>query len=180
MPTVTEIFETMDYGPAPESDAEARAWLAGHRATFGHFIGGAWTKPGTTFDVTDPSTNARLARVTQGTAKDVDAAVAAARKEGIDASGPWPADSVFNRAIAGEFDVVLALYHDQGHIAIKVHDFHGSTTATLGLSFVRTSVDHGTAFDIAGKPGPDGKGLADPASLLAAIEQAHALSQGAA
>ena len=85
MPTVTEIFETMDYGPAPEGDAEARAWLAGHRAVFGHFIGGTWTKPGTTFDVADPSTNARLARVTQGTSKDVDAAVAAARK----AFGPW-------------------------------------------------------------------------------------------
>jgi aldehyde dehydrogenase (NAD+) len=85
MPTVTEIFETMDYGPAPEGDAEARAWLAAHTATFGHFIAGAWTKPGTTFAVTDPSTNALLARVTQGSAKDVDAAVAAARK----AFGPW-------------------------------------------------------------------------------------------
>jgi aldehyde dehydrogenase (NAD+) len=82
---VTEIFETMDYGPAPEGDAEARAWLAAHTATFGHFIAGAWTKPGTTFAVTDPSTNALLARVTQGSAKDVDAAVAAARK----AFGPW-------------------------------------------------------------------------------------------
>ena len=85
MPTVTEIFETMDYGPALEGDAEARAWLAGHRGTFGHFIAGAWTKPGALFDVLDPSTNARLARVTQGTGRDVDAAVAAARK----AFGPW-------------------------------------------------------------------------------------------
>lgn len=85
MPNVTEIFETMDYGPAPEGDAEARAWLAAHTATFGHFIAGAWTRPGTTFAVTDPSTNALLARVTQGSAKDVDAAVAAARK----AFGPW-------------------------------------------------------------------------------------------
>jgi 4-hydroxythreonine-4-phosphate dehydrogenase len=99
-------------------------------------------------------------------------AVAAARAEGVDASGPWPADSVFNRAIAGEFDVVLALYHDQGHIAIKVHDFHGSTTATLGIPFVRTSVDHGTAFDIAGQ------GRADPRSLFAAIEAAETLIDG--
>jgi 4-hydroxythreonine-4-phosphate dehydrogenase len=99
-------------------------------------------------------------------------AVAAARSEGIDASGPWPADSVFNRAIAGEFDVVLALYHDQGHIAIKVHDFHGSTTATLGIPFVRTSVDHGTAFDIAGR------GVADPRSLAAAVVAAEALIEG--
>jgi 4-phospho-D-threonate 3-dehydrogenase / 4-phospho-D-erythronate 3-dehydrogenase len=99
-------------------------------------------------------------------------AVAAARAEGIDATGPWPADSVFNRAIDGAFDVVLALYHDQGHIAIKVHDFHHSTTATLGIPFVRTSVDHGTAFDIAGQ------GRADPRSLAAAIAAAEALVAG--
>ncbi len=96
-------------------------------------------------------------------------AVADARALGLDASGPWPADSVFTRAIDGEFDVVLALYHDQGHIAIKVHDFHASTTATLGIPFVRTSVDHGTAFDIAGH------GRADPRSLVAAIAAAEAL-----
>jgi 4-hydroxythreonine-4-phosphate dehydrogenase len=86
-------------------------------------------------------------------------AVAAAKVEGIDAHGPLPADSVFNRAIEGEFDVVLALYHDQGHIAIKVHNFHQSTTATLGIPFVRTSVDHGTAFDIAGQGRADSRGL---------------------
>ena len=80
MATVAEIFETMEYGPAPESDSPARAWLASHNATFGHFIGGAWTKPGKTFDVIDPSTSKRLAKVTQGTSQDVDAAVAAARK----------------------------------------------------------------------------------------------------
>jgi len=99
-------------------------------------------------------------------------AVADARAEGLNVSGPWPADSVFNRAIDGEFDVVLALYHDQGHIAIKVHDFHASTTATLGIPFVRTSVDHGTAFDIAGR------GVADPRSLGAAIDAAEALIDG--
>lgn len=99
-------------------------------------------------------------------------AVTAARHEGLDVSGPWPADSVFNRAIDGEFDVVLALYHDQGHIAIKVHDFHASTTATLGIPFVRTSVDHGTAFDIAGQ------GRADPRGLSAAISAADALIDG--
>ncbi len=99
-------------------------------------------------------------------------AVAKAVEEGIDASGPIPADSVFNRAIAGEFDVVLAMYHDQGHIAIKVHDFHRSTTATLGLPFIRTSVDHGTAFDIAGR------GCADATGLGAAVTMASALVQG--
>ena len=96
-------------------------------------------------------------------------AVADARRQGLDATGPIPADSVFNRAIGGEFDVVLALYHDQGHIAVKVHDFHQSTTATLGIPFVRTSVDHGTAFDIAGFGSADSRGLA------AAIEAAQSL-----
>ena len=80
MPSVAEIFKSMDYGPAPESDAEARAWLARHGAKFGHFVNGTWTKAGTTFDVIDPSTNTKLAKVTQGSLKDVDLAVAAARK----------------------------------------------------------------------------------------------------
>lgn len=99
-------------------------------------------------------------------------AVADANRAGIDVTGPIPADSIFSRAISGEFDVVLALYHDQGHIAIKVHDFHRSTTATLGIPFIRTSVDHGTAFDIAGQ------GIADERGLLAAIEAAQALVAG--
>ncbi|MDF2770590.1 MAG: aldehyde dehydrogenase [Geminicoccaceae bacterium] len=80
MTTVAQIFETMEYGPAPESDAEARRWLASHRdQQFGHFIDGAWTHPEKTFDVIDPATTAVLARVSQGTKADVDAAVAAAR-----------------------------------------------------------------------------------------------------
>ena len=99
-------------------------------------------------------------------------AVEQAKEHGINASGPIPADSVFTRAIDGEFDVVLALYHDQGHIAIKVHNFHESTTATLGIPFVRTSVDHGTAFDIAGK------GRANPQGLIAAIQTAEQIVRG--
>ncbi len=87
-------------------------------------------------------------------------AVAAARQMGLDVSGPWPADSVFYRAIGGEFDVVLALYHDQGHIAIKVHNFEQSITATMGIPCIRTSVDHGTAFDIAGQNRANADGLA--------------------
>jgi aldehyde dehydrogenase (NAD+) len=79
MTSVKEIFETMEYGPAPESDAEARKWLASHQGTYGHFVDGAWTPPGATFDVIDPSNAAVLARVSQGTRADVDAAVAAAR-----------------------------------------------------------------------------------------------------
>lgn len=99
-------------------------------------------------------------------------AVEQAKREGIGAVGPYPADSVFNRAIAGEFDVVLAMYHDQGHIAIKVHDLHHSISATLGLPFVRTSVDHGTAFDIAGR------GIANHLSTIAAIDAAITLVTG--
>ena len=99
-------------------------------------------------------------------------AVRNATGQGINATGPIPADSVFTRAIDGEFDVVLALYHDQGHIAIKVHNFHEATTATLGIPFVRTSVDHGTAFDIAGQ------GVANPRGLIAAIETAEQIVRG--
>ena len=99
-------------------------------------------------------------------------AVRAAREAGMDVVGPLPADSVFNRAIAGEFDVVLAMYHDQGHIAIKVHNFHESVTATLGIPLIRTSVDHGTAFDIAGK------GIADERGAVAALRAATALAEG--
>jgi 4-hydroxythreonine-4-phosphate dehydrogenase len=97
-------------------------------------------------------------------------AVNDAIKQGIDARGPYPADSVFNRAINGEFDVVLAMYHDQGHIAVKVHGFEKSVAVTLGLPFIRTSVDHGTAFDIAGK------GIADHQSIVEAIATAVRLA----
>jgi 4-phospho-D-threonate 3-dehydrogenase / 4-phospho-D-erythronate 3-dehydrogenase len=90
----------------------------------------------------------------------------------IDARGPFPADTIFTRAIAGEFDVVLAMYHDQGHIPIKVHNFRDSVSVALGLPFIRTSVDHGTAFDIAGK------GIADCRSLEEAVRVAVELVKG--
>jgi len=98
--------------------------------------------------------------------EEIEPAVKEAQRLGIDARGPFPADSVFNRAINGEFDAVLALYHDQGHIPIKVHGFDKSVSIALGLPFIRTSVDHGTAFDIAGK------GVANPESLTEAIKTA--------
>jgi 4-hydroxythreonine-4-phosphate dehydrogenase len=72
-----------------------------------------------------------------------------------------PADSVFHQAREGRFDAVLSLYHDQGHIAAKTLDFHGTVSLTLGLRFLRTSVDHGTAFDIAGKGIADAKGMVE-------------------
>ena len=97
-------------------------------------------------------------------------AVEAARAEGIDATGPVPADSVFPQAINGKYDAVLAMYHDQGHIPIKVHDFAKSISVNLGLPFIRTSVDHGTAFDIAGK------GIADAESMLESIRVAVSLA----
>ncbi|MEE8517915.1 MAG: 4-hydroxythreonine-4-phosphate dehydrogenase PdxA [Dehalococcoidia bacterium] len=97
-------------------------------------------------------------------------AVDDARGLGIDVSGPIPADTVFNQAIEGRFDVVLAMYHDQGHIAIKVHDWAASTTMNLGLPFLRTSVDHGTAYDIAGR------GVADPTGMVQAIHLAARLA----
>jgi aldehyde dehydrogenase (NAD+) len=80
MTSVREIFDTMAYGPAPEGDKPAQEWLAKHDAKFGHFIGGAWTKPSATFDVDNPATGKRIAQVSQGSKKDVDAAVKAARK----------------------------------------------------------------------------------------------------
>ena len=82
--------------------------------------------------------------------REIAPAVAEAKSGGIDIAGPCPADTVFNEAIEGKYDVVLAMYHDQGHIPIKVHNWAKSVSVNLGLPFVRTSVDHGTAFDIAG------------------------------
>ena len=105
-------------------------------------------------------------------AQEIGPAVEEARGRGIDARGPVPADIVFHQAIQGDYDVTLAMYHDQGHIPIKVHGFEGSITANLGLPFVRTSVDHGTAFDIAGT------GIASESSMLEAIRLAVALSLG--
>ena len=103
--------------------------------------------------------------------REIAPAVKAAQELGIDARGPYPADTVFIRAINGEFDVVLALYHDQGHIPIKVYGFAKSVSVALGLPFLRTSVDHGTAFDIAGK------GIADSTSMIEAIKVAVSLSR---
>ena len=97
-------------------------------------------------------------------------AVKSARSEGIDAHGPFPADSIFTRALRGEFDAVVAMYHDQGHIPIKVHGLEESVAVTLGLSVVRTSVDHGTAFDIAWQ------GIADARSMIEAIKLAAQLA----
>ncbi|HEY5764958.1 MAG TPA: 4-hydroxythreonine-4-phosphate dehydrogenase PdxA [Candidatus Deferrimicrobiaceae bacterium] len=93
-------------------------------------------------------------------------AVAACRRRGIDATGPWPPDTIFYRAYRGEFDVVVAMTHDHGLIPLKLVHFEDGVNVTMGLPILRTSVDHGTAYDIAGT------GTANPASLLAAIRMA--------
>jgi 4-hydroxythreonine-4-phosphate dehydrogenase len=94
-----------------------------------------------------------------------------ARSRGITIDGPFPGDTVFGRATRGEFDVVIACYHDQGLIPVKLLAFGRAVNVTLGLPIVRTSVDHGTAFDIAGK------GIADPSSLIEAVLLAARLAK---
>ena len=86
--------------------------------------------------------------------------------EGYNVSGPSPADSVFHQALQGRYDAVVSLYHDQGHIATKMVDFEKTISITCGLPFLRTSVDHGTAFDIAGQ------GIASPVSMIEAVRLA--------
>jgi len=98
-------------------------------------------------------------------------AIAEAKLLGMDAEGPFPADSFFNASGRHTFDAVIAMYHDQGLIPIKMIDFREAVNFTLGLPFIRTSVDHGTAYDIAGK------GLADPTNLVKAILTAANLAK---
>jgi 4-hydroxythreonine-4-phosphate dehydrogenase len=104
-------------------------------------------------------------------ARRISPAIADAAEEGIDVSGPWPPDTVFSRARNGDFDVVVVQYHDQGHIPIKLLGFETGVNVTVGLPFFRTSVDHGTAFDIAGT------GEADHTSMRAALDLARILAQ---
>src|SRR5262249_31313452 len=92
---------------------------------------------------------------------------------GIDASGPWPGDTIFMRARRGEFDIVVAQYHDQGLIPVKYLGIERGVNVTVGLPFIRTSVDHGTAFDIART------GKAEHASLRYAFDQALVLARNA-
>ena len=99
--------------------------------------------------------------------------VEAARRAGVDVEGPLPADALFFRAGRGDFDLVVAMYHDQGHGPVKVLGLEAGVNITVGLPFVRTSVDHGTAFDIAGT------GKADERSLIEALRQAVTLAPAA-
>ncbi|MGB3249070.1 MAG: 4-hydroxythreonine-4-phosphate dehydrogenase PdxA, partial [Tabrizicola sp.] len=92
------------------------------------------------------------------------------KAEGLDVTGPWPADTMFHAGARAGYDVAICAYHDQALIPIKTIDFAGGVNVTLGLPFVRTSPDHGTAYDIAGR------GVADPSSLIAALRMAHQMA----
>jgi 4-hydroxythreonine-4-phosphate dehydrogenase len=92
------------------------------------------------------------------------------RAEGMRITGPLPADTMFHPPARARYDVAICMYHDQALIPIKTLDFASGVNVTLGLGFVRTSPDHGTAFDIAGK------GVADPSSLIAALRMARDMS----
>jgi len=98
-------------------------------------------------------------------------AIKRAQESGIDCIGPLSSDTVFNKALNGEFDVVVVQFHDQGTIPIKMHAFDSGVNITLGIPIIRTSPTHGTAFDIAGK------GVADPGSMIAAIKTAVMMAE---
>jgi 4-hydroxythreonine-4-phosphate dehydrogenase len=103
----------------------------------------------------------------------IEPAIVRLKAAGLDVEGPLPADTLFFRAQRGDFDLVVAMYHDQGHGPIKVLGIESGVNVTVGLPVIRTSVDHGTAFDIAGT------GRADERSMLAALEQAVMLARRA-
>jgi 4-phospho-D-threonate 3-dehydrogenase / 4-phospho-D-erythronate 3-dehydrogenase len=99
-------------------------------------------------------------------------AIAEARAQGIDCTGPHSPDTIFVRGVRGEFDLIVAMYHDQGHIPMKLVDFEGTVNVSLGMPIIRTSVDHGTAFDIAGR------NLANADNMKAAIKLAVRMAAG--
>jgi 4-hydroxythreonine-4-phosphate dehydrogenase len=98
-------------------------------------------------------------------------AIGTAQNEGIHCEGPYPADTLFMQAVRGKYDLLIAMYHDQGHVPMKLLDFEHTVNVTLGLPIIRTSVDHGTAFDIAGK------NLADPSDMKTALSFAISMTQ---
>ena len=102
--------------------------------------------------------------------EEIEPAIKEAQAEGIDVVGPIPGDTVFFRMLNDQYDVVVVMYHDQGHIPLKTHGFYEGVNITLGLPIIRTSVDHGTNF------GKAGKGTANPQSLIEAIKLAAIMS----
>ena len=140
------------------------------KLTHAHLVGWGYPKPVIGVAALNPH-GGEAGMLGREELDEIAPAIQTLQAAGLDIRGPYPADSIFNRAIAGEFDAVLALYHDQGHIPIKVHNFSSSVTATMGIPFVRTSVDHGTAFDIVGQ------GCADHEGLLQALRAAQLMLQ---
>ncbi|MDB2707302.1 4-hydroxythreonine-4-phosphate dehydrogenase PdxA [Pseudomonadales bacterium] len=140
------------------------------KLTHAHLVGWGYPKPVIGVAALNPH-GGEAGMLGREELDEIAPAIQTLQAAGLDIRGPYPADSIFNRAIAGEFDAVLALYHDQGHIPIKVHNFSSSVTATMGIPFVRTSVDHGTAFDIVGQ------GRADHEGLLQALRAAQLMLQ---
>jgi 4-hydroxythreonine-4-phosphate dehydrogenase len=140
------------------------------KLTHAHLVGWGYPKPDIGVAALNPH-GGEAGMLGREELDEIAPAIQTLQAAGLDIRGPYPADSIFNRAIAGEFDAVLALYHDQGHIPIKVHNFSSSVTATMGIPFVRTSVDHGTAFDIVGQ------GRADHEGLLQALRAAQLMLQ---
>jgi 4-hydroxythreonine-4-phosphate dehydrogenase len=105
-------------------------------------------------------------------ARIIEPAIQPARAQGLDVVGPLSGDTVFHQALHGEYDAVVAMYHDQGLAPLKLAAFNTGVNWTLGLPFIRTSPDHGTAYNIAGQ------GIADPSSMLSAIRLAAQLVEG--
>jgi 4-hydroxythreonine-4-phosphate dehydrogenase len=106
--------------------------------------------------------------------REIKPAVEWSQKQGMPVEGPFPPDTLFYLAVRKkQFDAIVCMYHDQGHVPLKLLDFEGGVNVTLGLPIIRTSVDHGTAFDIAGR------GVASTASFLRAIDFAIRLAKGA-
>ena len=120
-----------------------------------------------------PQSRTRASRARWATRKPriIQPAIDALRAEGIDVSGPWPPDTMFTPAARKRYDVAICMYHDQALIPLKTLDMDHGVNVTLGLPIVRTSPDHGTAYDIAGR------GIADPSSLIAAITLAAELAR---
>ncbi len=112
-------------------------------------------------------------------AREICPAIEEMRKMGMKVCGPVPADSVFHQALEGRYDAVLSMYHDQGHIAAKTLDFYGTVSVTLGLPFIRTSVDHGTAYDIAGRGIVNPKSLKEAAKLAVSLVKDFSPASGA-
>ena len=149
--------------------------LVATRVTHDAFVQWGFTEPRIAVAALNPHASDN-GLIGDSEAKEITPAVEAAQSEGINAIGPVPADSVFNQAIAGTYDVVVVMYHDQGHIPIKVHGFEESVSVNLGIPFIRTSVDHGTAFDIAGQNKAQAVSMVEATKLAIALATRQGLA----